>query len=192
MEIINSCSCAEQHHNFTDYLAREYELTDTITRIERKDCFEAYRKWANLYKHNLLGKHCFMRNFGKRYSLFRDGSKFYYAVSRAATAIENIAPREEIVGPQKGGFVYLVRVAGEPEDSFKVGMSQNIHGKRAEDYPAGSTCYVRVIVDNPLAAEAQIVDVFSRRFQNYKGREYFRGDRILMRRTFLEICEVHL
>jgi hypothetical protein len=97
-----------------------------------------------------------------------------------------------------GGFVYLLierefRRLPEARRVYKIGLTKDVV-ERLRGYPKGSRAIAVVRVNDPVAAEAAIMNAFDGTFPRRPdiGREYYGGRLELLATVFFDVVKTHV
>jgi hypothetical protein len=86
------------------------------------------------------------------------------------------------------GIVYLLQPAElVGTNRYKVGCSGKADLSRVKSYKTGSRYIYIMECDNPFHVENILKKKFQEKFHLIAGKEFFQGDELEMRRTFLDI-----
>lgn len=85
------------------------------------------------------------------------------------------------------GHVYIVSNKLYPENVYKIGMSKNIK-QRLQSYGKDRKIHKLAEVSDCMGIERTLIEIFSRKFKLFRGKETFEGNLEEMKEIFERIC----
>jgi hypothetical protein len=77
----------------------------------------------------------------------------------------------------------------ENTNRYKIGHSSSPTIDRIKNYGKGTKVICVMATDNPRDTEKKLISEFNKRFNNYAGKEYFKGDESHMKNTFIKYAK---
>ena len=88
------------------------------------------------------------------------------------------------------GITYMVQPKNlEKTNRFKIGHSSSPTIDRIKDYGKGTRVICVMATDKPRETEKKLISEFGKRFNNYAGKEYFKGNESHMKNTFIKYAK---
>lgn len=164
---------------------------ENIIAIDDDVCEHCGKKYNNKYNLNRhLGTCKILKNIQKTDKINEQQTKLDKLKELEDIMVDlKIKKLEQKINKEKNhdivnGFVYLIR---EREDIllgnnvYKAGYTNRTFKERFNDYPAGSEIISVHYIENPFDVEQDIIQIFKKKFEIARGKEYFKGDVKIMK-----------
>jgi hypothetical protein len=86
-------------------------------------------------------------------------------------------------------FIHPKEYLDNNEKIYKIGRTRRMVDNRLKEYEEGCNVLLTVNVNNSLTIENKICEIFRNNFKLVRGREYFEGNFVKMRRIIYNLAE---